>query len=67
MPGQTRDARRVMDLLAEISPDTFVNVMDQYRPCWKAASVPGLDRRPTEAELSAARSRAMELGLRLAD
>lgn len=31
-------------LANEISPDTFLNVMDQYRPCFKAGDLPDLNR-----------------------
>jgi putative pyruvate formate lyase activating enzyme len=33
MPGQTEEAAAIFDWLAkEVSPDTYVNVMAQYRP-----------------------------------
>lgn len=36
MPGMAEDTRAIMEYLAkEISPDTFVNIMDQYRPAYK--------------------------------
>ena len=28
----------------EISPDTYLNLMDQYRPCYRAHEYPKLDR-----------------------
>lgn len=31
-------------LAEEISPQTYINVMAQYRPCYQAPSVPGLER-----------------------
>ena len=37
-------------LANEISPNTFLNVMDQYRPCFKAADLPGLNRPITRNE-----------------
>lgn len=37
MPGDAAGTREVMNFLAkEISIDTYVNIMDQYRPCYKA-------------------------------
>jgi putative pyruvate formate lyase activating enzyme len=37
MPGLLDETRQIMRWLAtELSPDTFVNVMDQYHPAWKA-------------------------------
>jgi putative pyruvate formate lyase activating enzyme len=47
----------------ELSPDTWVNLMDQYRPCYRADQYPPLDRRPTRSELRQARLLAKELGL----
>jgi putative pyruvate formate lyase activating enzyme len=40
MPGLLSDTREIMHWLAGLSRDTYVNVMDQYRPCWKAGSEP---------------------------
>jgi putative pyruvate formate lyase activating enzyme len=43
MPGWLDDTAEIMCWLAtELSPDTFVNVMDQYCPAWKASAQPGL-------------------------
>ena len=41
MPGLLDDTRRIMYWLAEtLSPDTYVNVMDQYYPAHKAETEP---------------------------
>jgi putative pyruvate formate lyase activating enzyme len=37
-------------LAQEISPDTFLNVMDQYRPCFNAFDIPALNRPVTRNE-----------------
>jgi putative pyruvate formate lyase activating enzyme len=47
----------------EISRDTYVNVMGQYRPCYKASQIHGLERRTSVAELQEALSLAQEAGL----
>jgi putative pyruvate formate lyase activating enzyme len=61
------DTKRVLDFLArEVSPNAFVNVMGQYRPCHRAPEVPGLERRPTREEITEAQDHARSLGLRLA-
>jgi len=66
MPDYLDDSRRILDFLAdEISPDTYVNVMAQYHPCWDAHSDPRIDRRPGADEIAAARTYALEKGLRL--
>jgi putative pyruvate formate lyase activating enzyme len=50
-------------LAGEISPRTFVNLMDQYRPCYRAADHAELARRPTQAELDEAVQLAREAGV----
>jgi putative pyruvate formate lyase activating enzyme len=51
LPGGLAGTAEVMRFLAEeISKDTYVNVMDQYRPCYQASLHPPLDRRITAAE-----------------
>ena len=37
-------------LANEVSPHTYLNVMDQYRPCYKALEIPDLDRAITRSE-----------------
>lgn len=41
-------------IAAEISPESYINIMDQYHPAFKAGEVPGLARRLTAAEFKAA-------------
>jgi putative pyruvate formate lyase activating enzyme len=68
MPGQTDQARGILDFLArDISPRTYVNVMPQYRPTYRAHEHPEVDRRPTGQEVAAARDHAIMLGLQLAE
>ena len=50
-------------LSKEISPNTYVNVMAQYHPCYKALGIPGLGRRISSAEFQQALSLAHEAGL----
>jgi len=47
----------------EIGPDTYVNIMDQYRPEHRAAGYPKLSRRLTRSEFSQAIGWAREAGL----
>ncbi len=47
----------------EISKNTYVNIMDQYYPCFKAFGNPPLNRRITEKEYGEAIRMAMEAGL----
>ncbi len=68
LPGGAAGTDEVMRFLAEeISRDTYVNVMDQYRPCYRADEVPELARRPTGAELREGREAARRHGLHRID
>jgi putative pyruvate formate lyase activating enzyme len=49
----------------EISSNTYINVMAQYRPCYRAHELPPLSRRITNQEYSEAVRLAQEAGLRL--
>jgi putative pyruvate formate lyase activating enzyme len=49
----------------EVSPRTYINVMAQYRPCYRASQMPPLDRRVTAAEYAEAVRLAADAGLRL--
>jgi putative pyruvate formate lyase activating enzyme len=72
MPGQQEEAAAIFDWLArEVSVDTYVNVMGQYRPDHRVG-VPTpreprpfaeVDRRPHDAELASARAAARAAGL----
>ncbi len=53
MPGLLEETAQIMQFLAhKVSPETFVNVMDQYHPCYRAAEFAELNRelRPDEYE-----------------
>ncbi|MGE5190234.1 MAG: radical SAM protein [Gemmatimonadota bacterium] len=68
MPGGLSDSRRVIDFLAdEIGEDVYLNLMDQYRPCGRAADFPEIDRRTTADEWREARDHALARGLRRLD
>ena len=62
LAGTAEIARFLRD---EISADTYINVMQQYRPCYLAHELPALDRRITDSEYSEAVRLAQEAGLRL--
>ncbi len=65
MPGHLDDSTRIFKFIAEeISPDTFINIMDQYRPCFKASQYPEIDRRISISEFQAAIEAAKKCGLR---
>jgi len=61
--GLAGTAEIVRFLAEEISRNTYLNIMDQYRPCYRASALPDLDRRITSAEYAAAVRLALEAGL----
>lgn len=63
MPNNVAGSREVLKFLAEVSRRTYVNIMDQYRPCWQACHDPLLDRRITRDEYRTAVKWAREAGL----
>ncbi len=64
LPGGLAGTEEVLRFVAEeISRDTWVNLMGQYRPCHQASERAELARRPTAAELRRAREAANRLGL----
>ncbi len=50
-------------LAEEVSRDTYINIMDQYRPCYRAHEYPPLDRPITAREYAAAVEAARAAGL----
>jgi putative pyruvate formate lyase activating enzyme len=55
----------VQFLRDEVSTDTYLNVMAQYRPCFRARELPPLDRPLSHQEYAEAVRMARETGLRL--
>lgn len=51
----------------EISRNTYINIMDQYHPCYKAFDHPPLNRRITSKEYEQALRMAQEAGLKRID
>ncbi len=65
MPNGLAGTPGIMKFIVnEISPDTFVNIMDQYRPCGKAAKDPEINRRITHAEYEEALEAARRAGIK---
>lgn len=65
LPGELAGTSEVMEfLVSEISENTFVNIMDQYYPAFKAFEYPELGRRITRKEYSKAIEIASRAGLK---
>jgi uncharacterized Fe-S radical SAM superfamily protein PflX len=68
LPGDLANTERVLAFLAaEISRDTYLNLMDQYVPCSRAWDYPPLDRPITHDEYARAVALADTYGLHRRD
>ena len=68
LPNRIAGTRKVMNFLAkEISPNTYVNLMEQYYPRFKAYKYKKLARRISEWEFEQARKAAIEEGIKRFD
>ena len=68
LPEAIAGTKEVVRFIAEeISRDTYINIMDQYYPCYKAFEHPPLDRRITIKEYSEAVKMALDAGLKRID
>jgi putative pyruvate formate lyase activating enzyme len=64
MPNNIAGSERIMEWIAENLPkDTYVNIMAQYTPQFRAYSYPQISRRITGEEYDKVVSRAQEVGL----
>ena len=68
LPGDLANTETVLAFLArEISTDTWLNLMDQYHPCYKSGDYPPLDRPLAREEYEQALRLAEKYGLRRLD
>jgi len=68
MPDGLAGTEGIMNFIArEISPDTYVNVMAQYRPCYRADEVPQLRRPISNDEYRRAVEEALQAGIHRLD
>lgn len=65
LPNDVAGSKAVIDFVAdEISTDTYLNIMDQYRPAYHAYKYPKLDRQITASEYKEVVDYALNKGLR---
>jgi len=67
LPEGLAGTTEIMRFLAGLSRETYVNVMAQYRPCYRAAEEPRLRRRPAPEEFEQAIQAALDAGLNRLD
>jgi len=72
MPGLIEESAAILQWLADLSRDTFVNIMDQYRPANRVGcsacnsnepQFVEIDRRPTRTEITRTYALARQAGL----
>jgi len=64
LPENVAETAEVVRFISkEISKNTYVDIMDQYRPCYKANEYPPLDRRMTSKQFTEAVNLALKSGL----
>ncbi len=64
MPNNVSGTREVVEWIAQNLPkDTYLNLMSQYRPVYKAHKYPKISRKITRKEYKDAVNRAKEVGL----
>ena len=65
LPNDIAGSKKIFEFIArEISQDTFLNIMDQYYPCYKAFQYPELSRRITKKEYQETIELAEKAGLK---
>ncbi|MFQ5956955.1 MAG: radical SAM protein, partial [Candidatus Brocadiales bacterium] len=68
MPNNVAGSKEIIGFIAEeISSNTYINVMDQYYPCYRASEFEDINRRITYEEFQEVYAYAQEKGLRLAE
>jgi putative pyruvate formate lyase activating enzyme len=63
LPGQLENSRKCLDTLADLSTDTFISLMSQYSPQYKACNYPDINRTLTANEYDEIQDYALDLGL----
>ena len=64
MPGKSSNTKKVIDFVKSLSTNTFLNLMDQYHPAYKARDHEHLNRRITSSEYEKAYDYATSVGLK---
>ena len=63
LPMDIADSEKVIDMVAEAAPKSAINVMGQYRPCYRASEFPRLLAVPCKKEVQRLREHASGRGL----
>jgi putative pyruvate formate lyase activating enzyme len=63
LPNYLENSRQCLKLVADLSPHTFMSIMSQYSPQYKAHRYPVINRTLTQAEYDEITEYALDLGL----
>ena len=63
LPGNLGNSRKCLRLLSDLSTDTFISIMSQYSPQYKASNYPEINRFLSETEYDEIMDFALDLGL----
>jgi putative pyruvate formate lyase activating enzyme len=64
LPGGRAGTSKIMEFVAQqVSANTYVNVMPQYRPCGRAGKIEGLENKPTDADIEEALAATRKAGI----
>jgi putative pyruvate formate lyase activating enzyme len=63
LPGYQGNSRKCLHFVADLSPDTYISIMSQYSPQYRAGEYPGINRTLTEEEYDEVMDYALALGL----
>jgi len=63
LPDHLGNSRKCLHFLADFCPDTFISIMAQYSPQYKACDYPRINRTLTEDEYDEITDYALDLGL----
>jgi putative pyruvate formate lyase activating enzyme len=65
MPGGVAESKRIVDfVVGELGADTYLNIMGQYRPAYRAREFSEINRRPARSEIANVISYARSLGMK---
>ena len=65
MPNCIEDSKKILDWIAENTPEAAVNIMSQYSPYYRAKEFPEINRRITSEEYTSVLEYGKKLGLKL--
>jgi len=63
MPGKIAGTEHIIDFLADLSKETYLNIMAQYRPCGNSVHIDQLARRISADQYNDALNYALQRGL----